>query len=665
MKRPSSRFAIMALFFLCASAAPLRAQDGLQFNVPYLCNDGVTYVVHKCLTGPKGEMCYYQAEGQSERYNTRAAVVYQMTKMCKVKGAASPAAPASQPSSDLQLDTPYQCAGGLALTVFQCQKQNGQDYCFVKAEQNGKFLLQVPKPRAEIVTQTKACKAGAPFSPPYIAEFPSYAYVVQAMAVGTPKENATRAIGALYQLSEIISTLSGPRATSGYSPDEKKLLDSYSKMQSALLQAAAQVLPGQQFTLATNPYHFSRSDPKFGFEGIPVWTTFLTPALQGQFAQIVGGNDAHYTATVEQEKRAAMQQIQTNAAIAQSEQNMKKDPGSVATRRCLESGRSEMECLGEGVKVGLVDLVGGNPSGSIGLPGGDPGLRLTGVYSSGNFSLTFSQTTSGVACGTLLPQQLPYSVERSGNQLFVKVPIQPKPLVLSYKVDGKLSGPGPTDVAGRVVAGRATDTTSTGYEMQTQTTTTQRQIGANEVSNYNADQVHQNGMEYSVNDQSTSSTMVPTTVHNYSVPTAPKTERCNVGILPPTGQSGSISGALTQVLGSQASKSANTVPGLRLNGTYAVAGGLKIEFRDDAATLECGAALSSEGYAVEPQGGQLVVKFQHSAGPLSLVLQPNGTLTGSGSVEVNGRKIYRSPSGDISYTPQNARCTLGTLTPSK
>jgi hypothetical protein len=160
--------------------------------------------------------------------------------------------------------------------------------------------------------------------------------------------------------------------------------------------------------------------------------------------------------------------------------------------------------------------------------------------------------------------------------------------------------------------------------------------------------------------------MVPTTVHHYSVPTAPKTERCNVGVLPPTAATSSISGALTQVLGSQASKSANTAPGLRLNGTYSVAGGLKIEFRDDdSATLECGTALSSEGYAVVPEGSQLVVKFQHSTGPLSLILQPNGTLTGSGPVDVNGRKIYRSQTGDIAYTPQNARCTLGTLTPSK
>jgi hypothetical protein len=333
-------------------------------------------------------MCYYQAEGESERYNKREAVVYQMTKMCKVKGGPSPAASAAQSSSDLQLNTPYQCAGDLTLTAFQCQKQNGQDYCFVKVEQNGKFLLQVPKPQAEIVTQLKACKAGTPFNPPHLAEFPRASHVVQAMVTGTPKDNVTRAIGAFYQLTEIINVLSAQRGTSGYSPDEKKLLDNYSKMQSALVQAAAQNLPGQQFDVATNPYHFSRSDPKFGFEGIPVWTTFLSPSLQARFAQIVGGNDPRYTAAVEREKRTAMQQLQTNAAIAQSEQNMRKDPGSVATRRCLESGRSETECLGEGMKVGLADLAGENPVASLVLPNKERGLRLTGIYSAGNFYLS-------------------------------------------------------------------------------------------------------------------------------------------------------------------------------------------------------------------------------------------------------------------------------------
>ena len=94
-------------------------------------------------------------------------------------------------------------------------------------------------------------------------------------------------------------------------------------------------------------------------------------------------------------------------------------------------------------------------------------------------------------------------------------------------------------------SGGMTDTKTTGYQMQTQTSTTSNQIGANEVPNYNADQVHQNGMEYSVNGQTTSTTMAPTTVHHYSVPTAPKTERCNVGVLPPTGETAKVSTAMT------------------------------------------------------------------------------------------------------------------------
>src|SRR5262252_2672449 len=137
---------LLLLLLIAAMAVAQQVSDGLQFSVPYLCSDGQTYVVNRCAVGPKGEFCYYQAEGQSERYNTRAAVAYQMTKTCKVKapGAGAAAGPqAAQSSSDLQLNTPYQCSGGLTLTAFQCQRQAGQEYCFVKAEMNGKFVGQV------------------------------------------------------------------------------------------------------------------------------------------------------------------------------------------------------------------------------------------------------------------------------------------------------------------------------------------------------------------------------------------------------------------------------------------------------------------------------------------------------------------------------------------
>jgi hypothetical protein len=242
---------LSTLLLIAANAIAQQANDGLQFNVPYVCSDGQTYVVHRCATGAKGEFCFYQAEGQSERYNTRAAVAYQMTQTCKLKASASGATAAgtstAQTSSDVQVNTPYQCPGGLTLTVFQCQRQRDQEACFVRAEQNGKFITQVPKPRAEIATQVKACKAGTPFSPPYMAEFPSAYRVVQGMNVGKPAENVRRAMGAFYQLSEIIKVLAGQRSPT---PDEQKLLNDYSRISTELAQGAAQKLPGEHFDLA-------------------------------------------------------------------------------------------------------------------------------------------------------------------------------------------------------------------------------------------------------------------------------------------------------------------------------------------------------------------------------------------------------------------------------
>jgi hypothetical protein len=550
------------------------------------------------------------------------------------------------------------------MTIFQCQKQNGQDYCFVKLEQNGQFLLQVPKPRSEIAEKVRTCKAQSQYTPPYLSEFPNIDAVVRSMKVSDTRETVLRAMGAFYQLSEIIKTLSGQRESSGLLPDEKTFLQHYSNAQAALVQLGQKSLPGQQFSLTTNPYHFSRSDPKFGFEGVPVWTTFLSPSIEAQFAKIIGGTNPQYMAKIEEERRAATQHVNAEAKAAIEEAKpMPQDKGSVAMRHCMESGRSDMECLGEGMKTGLVDLAGGNPLEGLPLPGRDPGLRLTGVYSAGNFGIRFDQRTASVGCGTLVPQQLPYSVERTGFQVLVKIPISPKPLVLSYKADGKLAGPGPVDVAGRVVVGGMTSTTSTGYETQTQTTMQTKQIDAAEASNYaGTDAVHQNGSEFMVNEPVTTTTYNPVPVHHYEVPTAPKTERCNVGVLPPNGSNVKISDALTGLLGTEASKSANTAPGLRMNGTYSAQGGLSIEFRDDSATLECGEARNAEAYSVVPEGGQLVVKFQNNTGPFALTLQPNGTLSGSGALEVAGRKLVRSENNDPhNFVPVNQRCTVGTL----
>jgi hypothetical protein len=664
------RIAGFLLFCATAMAAAQQTPDSLQFNVPYLCSDGYTYVVHKCTPGAKGEMCTFQIGDESERYNTRAAVAWQITNKCKLKGSGAAGAAAGQQSSGLLLNTPYQCGGNATLTLTQCQPLNGRDFCMVKLEQNGQFVMQLPKAKSDIEQELRErqCKAGIAINPPYLTQFPSKEIVVQGMKVQTPRETVIRSVGALYQLSEIIQTLAQARG-GALTADEKKLTDQYSAEIISLQQAAAQNLNGEQLTLAGNPYHFSRSDPRFGFEGIPVWVSFLSPTLQAQFAQVVGANNPAYMAKVQQERQRAMDDAnaQQKAVIAQAqaqaaEQAMPKDAGSVAMRKCMESGRSDMECLGQGMKTGLQDLMGGNPLKGI-VPEAGTGLRLSGTYHAGNLSLSFDETVAVTKCGSLEPAQYPYTVERSGSQVLVKVPVSPKPLQFTYTADGKLSGPGMVDIAGLVPAGGAVANTSTSYDAQTQTTMQTRQIDAAETRNYEGtDAVHQNGMEYSVNEPVTTTSYNPVHHTTYSVPMKSKIEKCNAGVLPSTASNLKISDALTQLLGTQASTVANTTPGLRLAGTYFAPGGLSIEFRDDSATVECGAAHNAESYSVIRVGGQFEVKMQNGAAPFTLVLQPNGALLGSGTVAVEGRKLVPTAGGDVhNFVPVKASCSLGTL----
>ena len=58
--------------------------------------------------------------------------------------------------------------------------------------------------------------------------------------MGKPAENVRRAIGAFYQLSEIIKVLAGQRSPT---PDEQKLLNDYSRISTVLAQGATQKLP--------------------------------------------------------------------------------------------------------------------------------------------------------------------------------------------------------------------------------------------------------------------------------------------------------------------------------------------------------------------------------------------------------------------------------------
>jgi hypothetical protein len=295
---------------------------------------------------------------------------------------------------------------------------------------------------------------------------------------------------------------------------------------------------------------------------------------------------------------------------------------------------------------------------------------LSGSYSgsAGNkLHVSFSQDKAIVSCGTLMWQTLPYVVERTANQISIKVPISPKPLVVSFRLDATLAGPADVVVNGTVPVGRGGGggTPVPAYEAQTHTTTQERQIAAADVPNYNADTVHQNGMEYSVSEQVTTTTYEPTTpVANYQMPQlAPKTERCTAGVMQGQSSYGSVGEALRQIMNSSAKKKVPVPPGLRLAGMYTGQSGFRIEFREDSATVECGEAHVAQPYVVQDANGQISVRIQNGAAPVALSLQSNGTLVGSGTIDVTGRLVTGSTENALTYAARNARCTIGTLSP--
>jgi len=598
------------------------------------------------------------------------------------------AAKAQQPPP-LRVNVPYTCPGNMIVVVKHCEMRGGAEVCsLVKGAPNGPLGNEISMPKAQAAALGAICTTqGGPTSqsvagpaaggrglnPPYLSEMPSPDRVLAAMKTNDPRETAVRQIWAFYELTEIIRTLMGDRESSrtGMLPDEEKILRDYLAAQYKVSQETDKAFPTNKPSEDLT-YHFSRWDPKFGFKGINIWQ-FFSDNLQSQFTQIVAKDNARYAALRAEQKRVAAQGVSADpqATVPRVQQGMKNDPGRVALRRCVESGRSEMECLSEGLKVGLKDLAGGDMVAAITGETAAQGLRLTGSYSgsTGNkIHLAFNQDKVVVTCGPLIAASYPYEVERAANQISVKISISPKPLVVAFRPDNRLAGPADVAVHGLVPIGHGGGGSSApAYQTQTQTTTRERQIDAAEAQNYaGTDAVHQNGMEYSVTEQVTSTSYEPAPVANYQLPPmAPKTEQCTAGIMQGSSSSGSVMESLTQVVAPSAKQKPPVPPGLRLAGVYAGQSGLRIEFREDSATVECGETHVAQTYSMQDNNGQVLLKIENGATPIALDLQANGTLVGSGVVDIAGRLVTGSTDNALTYAARNARCAVGTLTPQK
>jgi hypothetical protein len=263
----------------------------------------------------------------------------------------------------------------------------------------------------------------------------------------------------------------------------------------------------------------------------------------------------------------------------------------------------------------------------------DHGVVMNGAYH-GNAALwlNFAQKNVTVtSCGKLVPASLTYSIAKKGSQLLINVQNEPSSFALSMGSDGKLSGPGAIDIKGQII---------TGY--------------------------HDVFMQHYINGVAqvggSCAGRCGYWVHDPIY--APKTERCVIGTFaqaPPGApdKSGLINGLTTAM-----NDLMHTGPaGLRMTGSYSNAGGLILEFEDDAVTIDCSAAHVKQAYTVENAAAEIRITVKNGPAPFTLAVQSNGTLLGSGNADITGRVVTGANGDAITYAAKNARCAIGTLTP--
>ena len=561
--------------------------------------------------------------------------------------AASPLVSAQQ-APPLQLNVPYHCANNMIVVVKHCEARSGTEVCsLVKGPANGPLGNEISMPKAQAAAIGLICSlpggapsqaaskgsqapAGRTLNPPYLSEMPAADRVLAAMKTNDPRETALRQIWALYELTEVVKTLMGNRelVRNGMLPDEEKILRDYLTAQYKVSQESDKAFPTNKPSEDLT-YHFSRWDPRFGFKGINIWQ-FLSDNLQAQFAQIVAKDNAHYAALRAEQKRIAAQGVGADpqpATQGSGSPFVRNDPGTLAARRCVELGGSDLECVGKGFFTGLMDMAGVNPDAIKGSE--TSGVMMNGSYQSGAaMGLDFgAQTVSLRGCGKLVPNNHAYTITKKPNQLLINVSSEPTPLVFSLRSDGKLSGPGPIDVNGQIISGY-------------------RKVWM---------QRYHNGAPVAGDGYWDNQPIY-----------APKTERCTIGTFvaapQPAPDKNPATAGITSAINSMIPQGPT---GLRMSGRYSGQGGLALEFSVDSVVLDCGAAHVKQSYAVENSATQILVNVKNGSSPFVLAVQPNGALTGSGATDVAGRLVTGASNTALTYAAKNARCAIGTLAPSQ
>ena len=579
------------------------AQQPLQFNVPYSCQDGYTRIISRCEKNARGgEGCFWREgkNGQfdSERYSVRAQMDGWLA-MCK-----PPAPPATTPAATAPTAAPAATPPPATQSV-------------------------VPPPMP-------VNRPGQPLNPAYVAGMPAPEVVRQRIQGSNAVDTLARQVAVLNRLPRLMQRMTlAPERKLAYTPDELQALNaytltSYQLSQAYIKSATAEAVKTFQQMVA-------------GYEGDPALDTqmmgLLSAATLAEYRRVDQAASDRAQARIDQQKRENERAEALPATpVAGGARPMYNDPGTVAMRRCLELGGGTAECLGSGLKTGLLDLVGGAPAELIRLTdaeGRASGVRIGGTFAAaGGVKIEFTEATASISsCGKLEKASRPYTVTKRGNQLQVEIVNDPKPLVIMLGPNNVFTGPAPFPFTGEVIIG---------YE-----------------SRYLEDR--------RVSDNS----VVVGSGRFVRVPLyETRTVNCGFASLRATAPAypeGSVIGGLAGALNGQPDPAAQfsgtteAPAGPRMGGTYA-GGGLKVEFRPTAVVLDCGNAHVMRPYGVQNLADRVVITVRNGNVPMTLTMGADGALAGSGSVDVAGRLVTDVKGSEVTFAPHQERCTLGTLT---
>ena len=352
-------------------------------------------------------------------------------------------------------------------------------------------------------------------------------------------------------------------------------------------------------------------------------------------------------------------------------------PEERAMNRCITSGRLPASCTGNAMLGAFTQMLS---SVSSILPtdtkesisaASSSGPNMAGVFQGpGGWRLDFIDGGVLVNCSILAPDEHKYSIDFKNDRTVIVIDTTPKPLVLTFRADGTIIGPGPFVLDGVIVSGSSGGGSTPGH---TETTTTaQEHTVSRDPSVRDQDlSLHPNTLTGTETTYSTTSTYVPGTSTAPHASFSPKRVSCPALNLSSKGASVGVQTMQTDLLKTMfgGEKGPPTPPGIRMHGIYAASTGFSVQFFPESAILGCGPdAARAYPYSVAAGGTKAVIQVAAPDHPLTLNFQVDGSLNpgASGPYQVHGRTVTgQNGDGDFTFAPLEQTCNLAPLTPSK